>query len=476
MDIKLNSCKAINQLKKGGNVTPTNSSVHNDLADNYEKDAPEQMLLGKFEIKEGSTKKVLALSEELKTKTRDESGNLSFDYYLDNDDNTTIYFIEHYETGAGLTTHLEASYTTKFFANFAKQLESGYLADGQVTIYPVNTPESSIYIDQKNGIDDFKGMLKSMPDLNMELEQANSKGLQSIYITNQTDTKGFGSYLKLSNSNSGGKNWLYGMIEVDNKQGDINGISVGSASKPSQKWMDEAGANAKLLFQTPSLESSSNQPRSLQVNTGSYYLPFRTESENTAIFKANKFKPGIEIELPTTDELVIDEDHDLINYFGLNGKFGNVIQGMSKVTSLLQEEGFAVIDTSEQPRRKLHASFNGLDLNKTFDKIGLIRTNKRGKKLYDSSTDRFIDFNSNNADDVIRAAENSGELSFTKDKLIIHGGYMYSPIIKHDGEYFTPQNSTTRITGSNSFEMSVHDKLYDFSLIFSHSNDMPLMN
>merc|ERR1711934_331030 len=162
--------QTVERLKLGGEVTPTNSSVHNNFADNYETNAPEQMLIGKFEIKEGKSEKVLKISEKLRNETIKESGNLSFDYYFEKGSDTTIYYIEHYKQGSDIAFHLQQSYTTKFFEKFAKKLESGYLADGEVSIYPVNTPQSSIYIEQKNGIDTFKEMLDSMPDLNMKLK------------------------------------------------------------------------------------------------------------------------------------------------------------------------------------------------------------------------------------------------------------------------------------------------------------------
>ena len=339
------------------------------------------MLLGKFEIKDGSIKEVLAISETLRNKTRKEKGNLSFDYYLENGDNTTIYFIEHYVEGAAISEHLVASYTTKFFADFAKQLETGNLADGQVTIYPVNTPEASIYSEQMNGIDMFKDMLKSMPDLSMKVEATDSSDLQTIYVTNGTDTRGFGSFLEFQNSSSE-KNWLYGMIELDNESGDINGVALGESEKPTDQWMREAGKNATLLFESSSEQNNHPSSRSVQVNTGTYYIPFRTKSAPQDVFSNKTFSAGLTIDLPNNDELSIKEDKGIIDFHGMTGGFGNVIQGMSKVTSMLQEEGYAVIDTREQPRRDLHASFHGFRTNEEADKISLIKSTIKGK-IYD---------------------------------------------------------------------------------------------
>ncbi|WP_413440211.1 antibiotic biosynthesis monooxygenase [Synechococcus sp. MIT S1220] len=469
--------KTFQQLKRGGSVTPTNSSVHNDLSDNYESNAPEQMLLGKFEIKDDSIDAVLSLSEELREKTRQETGNLSFDYYLEKGDNTTIYYIEHYKEGSDISLHLQKSYTTEFFADFAKHLESGYLADGQVTIYPVNTPQASIYIEQANGIDMFKDMLESMPDLSMKVEAPEPKDIQTVYVTNQTDTKGFGSFLQFNNSHSKKKEWLYGVIEVDNDSGEINGVALGDPDQPSEQWMKEAGENATLLFETSSNKNNHMMSRSVQVNTGVHYLPFRTKSKHQDIFSKKTFDSDLQLDLPKDrSDLSVDEDKGIINYHHMSGAFGNVIQGMSKVTSVMQEEGFAVIDTREQPRRQLHASFSGFEPSEDSDKISLIKSNKKGK-IYDFEKEKFVKSNSNNLQRIIASALESDDMpSFTKDHLTIEGGNIYTPVVRHEGTYFTPNNATTKITGSNAFEMTIHDQMYDFTLNFSQSNQMPLLN
>lgn len=62
------------------------------------------------------------------------------------------------------------------------------------------------YIEQANGIDMFKDMLESMPDLSMKVEAPEPKDIQTVYVTNQTDTKGFGSFLQFNNSHSKRRN------------------------------------------------------------------------------------------------------------------------------------------------------------------------------------------------------------------------------------------------------------------------------
>ena len=159
----------------------------------------------------------------------------------------------------------------------------------------------------------------------------------------------------------------------------------------------------------------------------------------------------------------------------MSGGFGNVIQGMGKVTSTLQEEGFAVIDTREQPRRQLHASFDGFKPGKDSDKISLIKSNKKGK-IYDFEKEKFVKTNSGNLQRVIGSALESDAMpAFTQDHVTIEGGNIYMPVVRHEGAYFTPENARTKITGSNDFEMTVDSQTYDFALNFSQSNQMPLL-
>lgn len=465
----------VKSLRLGGEVKPTNSSVHTNLADNYEVNAPEQILLGKFEIKKGESKKVLRLSRKLRKKTIQEPGNLSFDYYFEKGSDTTIYYIEHYNKGSDLAFHLEQSYTTKFFEKFAKMLESGFLADGKVSIYPVNTPQSSIYIEQKNGIDTFKDLLESMPDLSMKLEFGDSSIKRTAYITNQTDTSGFGTFLEFSNSQIGESDWLYGIIKVDDSLASINGIEPGNSKNPSSQWINEAGPNARILFQTKVDPLSKSNTRNIQVNTQSYYIPFRTKAKPEDLFIEGNFNSAAEIEIPLDGDLVINKNRGLINYHDLSATFGNVIQGMSKVTSISQETGHYILDTSDQPRRDLTVSFRGFEKQDAHDEITLVKTNEDISQIFDYKSNKFITITDNNIDTIIRYADQSKSIDFTDSLSTIVGGSVYTPVIKHDNKYFTPYNTMSRITGANSFEMTVNDFVYDFTIDFTKSNQMPVL-
>lgn len=467
--------QTVERLKLGGEVTPTNSSVHNNFADNYETNAPEQMLLGKFEIKEGKYEQVLKISEKLRTKTIEESGNISFDYYFEKGSDTTIYFIEHYKQGSDIAFHLQQSYTTKFFEKFAKKLESGFLADGEVSIYPVNTPQSSIYIEQKNGIDTFKEMLDSMPDLSMKLKHGDSNLKRTAYITNGTDTSGFGTFLEFTNLQISESDWLYGIIEVDDSSATINGIEPGNSATPSSQWMNEAGSTANILFQTKIDSSSKSNPRNIQVNTRSHYIPFRTKAKPEDLFINDNFNPAVEIEIPQDGELKIKKTKGIIKYHDLNAEFGNVVQGMSKVTSILQENGHYVLDTTDQPRRDLTISFNGFEKQNAHDEISLIKTNEDVSKIYDYEKNKFTKITDDNLDSIIRYADQSESIDFTDTTSTVVGGFVYTPVIKNGNQYFLPFNTSTRITGSNSFEMNVNDDIYDFAIDFTKSNEMPIL-
>jgi quinol monooxygenase YgiN len=456
-------------------VKPTNSSVHNNFADNYEKNAPEQMLLGKFEVKKGKSEDVIRLSEKLRKKTIKETGNLSFDYYFEKGSDTTIYYVEHYNQGSDIAFHLQQSYTTKFFEKLAPKLDSGLLADGEVSIYPVNTPQSSIYIEQKNGIDTFKDLLDSMPDLSMKLEFGDSSLKRTAYITNETDTSGFGTFLEFSSLQISESDWLYGIIKVDDSSASVNGIEPGNSINPSRQWMNEVGSNANILFQTKVDLSSKSNPRSIQVNTKSHYIPFRTKAKPESLFIGENFNPAAEIEIPLDSDLLIKKNKGVINYHDLTATFGNVVQGMSKVTSILQETGHYTLDTTDQPRRDLTISFNGFDKQNALDEISLVRTNEDISQIFDYESNEFATITENNIDPIIRYADQSKSIDFTDATSTIVGGYIYSPVIKHNNQYFMPSNTSSRIIGANSYEMIVNDFIYDFTIDFTKSNEMPIL-
>ena len=463
------------KLQRGGRVDVTNSSVDTDLASNYGDSAPQQMLLGKFEISDGSRQRVLKISKKLKNKTNKEPGNISFDYYLESDDSNTVYFIEHYARGADIAAHLQKSYTAKFFQNFAPLLETGDLADGDVSIYPVNTPESQIYIDQKNGLDLFGELLDSMPEMDMTLSIKRSDSLETIYVSNKTDTEGYGSFLSFKPTQADLEDWTYGLISVDNSNGDINGISIGNISQPSQNWLDEASVRSKLLFETsPSAMGGDQYSRNIQVQTKGHYLPFRTKTDAGLVYDGNKFAEGVSIDLSENNQISLDENTETIVFEGMTGSYGNVIQGMSTVTSAPQEQGKSIIDTSQQPRRTLYGTINYADPDGINSDIALVECNSSGDIL-DPLTGRFHAITSSAGQSIIADMEQSGDLNYLQSSLEIEGGSMYTPVIKKDNSYYTFANTDSAILGANAFSMNIDGITDEFSISFTHSEQMPLL-
>lgn len=463
------------KLKQGGTVDVTNSSVDTDLASNYGVSAPEQMLLGKFEIKDESRKKVLKISNKLRNKTIKESGNISFDYYLETGDSNTIYFIEHYSSGSDIAGHLQKSYTAKFFQKFAPLLETGDLADGDVTIYPVNTPESQIYVDQENGIDLFSDLLESMPEMDMTLSIKGSDTLETIYVSNETDTEGYGSFLNFRPTNSDTEGWTYGLISVDNSRGDINGISIGDINQPSQNWLNEASIRSKLLFETnPTANASEHYSRNIQVNTKQHYLPFRTRTDAGLVYNENKFAEGVSFDFSERGQSLLDQNTETFVFEGMAGSYGNVIQGMSTVTSSLQEQGKMIIDTSHQPRRTLYGTINFEDEKNSNTDIALIECNASGDIL-DPLTGDFHAVTTETAQSILSELEQAGDLTYLQSSLEIEGGSLYTPVIKKENIYYTFANTDSSILGANAFEMNVDGVSDEFSITFTHSEQMPLL-
>lgn len=464
------------RIKKSGNVEVTNSSVDVDLASNYESSAPEQMLLGKFDIKDGSKEKVLKISEKLKQKTNEESGNISFDYYLEKNNSNTIYFIEHYSSGSHIASHLQKSYTAKFFQEFAPLLETGDLADGDVSIYPVNTPESQVYADQENGIELFTDLLESMPEMDMTLAIQEGIDLQTIYVSNKSDSKGYGSFLEFTPTQTDLESWTYGLITVDNEDGDINEISIGNTEAPDQNWLNEAASRTRILFETSATATDSQKySRNLQVNSKTHYLPFRTESDADLIINNNQLSSDINFDFSNGSQVQLDEANESFIFEGIIGSYGTVIQGMSTVTSALQEKGSNIIDTSHQPRRTLHGTINHTGSNDIKSDIGLIITNSTGD-IYDSQTGNFHSITSEAGQSTLASMEANGDLTYMDPHFEIKGGNLFTPVIKKDGKYYTFANTESSILGANAFEMVVNEVADQFSIEFTHSEQMPLLS
>ena len=124
---------------------------------------------------------------------------------------------------------------------------------------------------------------------------------------------------------------------------------------------------------------------------------------------------------------------------------------MSKVTSISQETGHYILDTSDQPRRDLTVSFRGFEKQDAHDEITLVKTNEDISQIFDYKSNKFITITDNNIDTIIRYADQSKSIDFTDSLSTIVGGSVYTPVIKHDNKYFTPYNTMSRITGANSF-------------------------
>ncbi|MEC8688658.1 MAG: hypothetical protein VXX57_04145 [Cyanobacteriota bacterium] len=466
-------------LNKGGEVDIKNSSVDTDLASNYGDSAPQQMLLGKFELADGARSDVLKLSKQLKkeiNKNEGDNESLSFDYYLEKGDKNTIYFIEHYAEGQYLASHLTKSYTAKFFEDFAPHLKSGDLADGAVSIYPVNTPESNIYIEQKNGINMFNEMLESMPDMEMTLSVSDTSPVEMIYVSNRSDTGGFGSFLEFSQTSTDKKEWSYGVIAVDNENGHLNGVEIGDPNEPNQDWLQEAASHTTILFETnPSFDEIEDLSRNIQVNTKSHYLPFRTRSGADSIFAKNGFAEDVVLEFPENDQLKLKDKTDTVLFKGMQARYGNVVQGMSTVTSHPQEKGFHVIDTNQQPRRTLFGTVDHTNSDGDTAELTLVKSNSKGKIL-DPLTGEHHPISSPNAQRSIAQMEADGLISYFQNSFELEGGSFYTPVLKKDDTYYSFANADSSIRGANTFEMVLDGSSNQFNFKFTHSEQMPLLS
>ena len=133
----------------------------------------------------------------------------------------------------------------------------------------------------------FNTMLESMPEMAMTLSVKNASSLDTIYVSNRTDTKGYGSFLEFAPNYSDNSAWTYGIIAVDNRKGRINNVDIGDREQPSQDWLDEASSRTTILFETSPAYIDKNQSRHIQVDTKSHYVLFRTSSDSNSLLTKN---------------------------------------------------------------------------------------------------------------------------------------------------------------------------------------------
>ena len=439
---------AMTSALQSSTLSTANNTVNSDLyAEN------QQMLIGRFQIKSEDMDQVLAISDALKTQTDQESGNISFDYYIDESDPNTIVYIEHYENGQALTAHLSASYTTAFFAELGPLTQSGLLADGNVGIYPVNSATSQFYPEQLNGLDLLGDILEGMPDLHLSLSVEKGKLVTSV----PSGSDDIGGYINVTLTERSKRNKTYGYLDAE-------------SDKPVILFESDSSLNSKRLENI--LE------RKVAVTAGSSIQFFSSDQSAGDIIKRGLSSSA---KLSRSRTLTSQSDGS-VTFDGLQISLDVPYQGIEQVSSLLQTSAKPVIDLEQMPRRDISGSTH---LYSTSGKMlcdskegsqyhrGLYQLSNQSGAIKDPVTGRRI-----------KASDSSRYQSALADQIdsipqtklfTVEGGYEYAPFLEVDGKIYTPYNSDVKVIGSNSFLFDTKEGDYITSISFATSENVPLM-
>lgn len=439
---------ALNKALQSSSLSTTNNTVNPDVAGDNQ-----QMLIGRFQIAPGAMEEVLELSAALKQQTNQESGNISFDYYLDDLNPSTIVYIEHYTDGAALTNHLLATYTTAFFAQLGPLTASGLLADGNVGIYPVNSNISQFYPEQLQGLDLLTEIISGMPDLHLTLSSDKGKLLTAVPSGN-TD---IGGYISVSNSSRSNRNYTYGYLDPDSK------LPV-------------------ILFESSSslrhsAESRALLERKVPVISGQAIRFFRTDQSAVDIMKGGLSKSA---KLSSSNSLKVDRE-GRASFDGLEINLDVPYQGIEQVSSNLQTEARPLIDTTQMPRRDIAGEIHlfdpkGRHIDSSSDfEFGIYQVADKTGAVIDPVTGKRL--KSSNGTSYIKAVNRliSGTGTSSSEELIIEGGFLYSPYLKSAEKIYTPYNSGVKITGANTFLFDVGNSTYLSAINFMTSENIPLL-
>ena len=429
-------------------LSTVNNTVNSDLyADN------QQMLIGRFQIKAGDMGQVLSLSATLKTQTDQESGNISFNYYIDEADPTTIVFIEDYENGGALTTHLNATYTTSFFAQLGPLTQSGLLADGTVGIYPVNSDISQFYPEQLQGLDLLDGILSSMPDLHLSLSSESGKLVASV----PSGSNDIGGYINVTQSSGSSKYRTYGYIDP-------------ITSKPV------------ILFETDgslrvSSDSSDILDRKVAVTSGEALRFFATKQSASAVVRNGLSKSAT---LSNDKNLTVTASGDAV-FAGLAIDLDVPYQGVQQVSSVLQTQAKPLVDLQQMPRRDITGAVHLYDKSGNHidslvkSEFGLYQVANTSGDIEDPITGKLVKAsNSLRYRSVLSNQLSSGD-SANSDAFTLEGGFSYAPYLEVGSKIYTPYNTDVKLVGTNSFLFNTSSGAYITSVDFYGSDGVPLM-
>lgn len=442
---------ALNKALSSATLSTANNTVNSDLSANNQ-----QMLVSRFQIQPGAMDQVLALSAALREQNIQEPGNISFNYYIDENNPSTIVFIEVYENGETLTNHLLATYTTAFFAQLGPLTSSGVLADGNVGIYPINSDISQFYSQQLNGINLLSDIIADMPDLHLNLSDDKGKLLASV----PSGGSDIGGYINVRQASRSGRDGTFGYIDPLTK---------------SPVILFESDRGLRSSAETKDLLS-----RKVPVVSSQALRFFHTDQSAAEVTRMGLSSSA---SLSSARSLKVNSTGEQASFQGLKINLDVPYQGIQQVSSSLQIKSKPLVDLTQTPRRDLtgithlyNSSGKHLDSLRGADDYGLYRVATQSGAVVDQVTGNKIKPSNSLAyqqavSKQIDQAALSGSEAFS-----LEGGFYYAPYLKLEGEVFTPYNTDVKITGSNTFLFDTGKESLMTSILFQHSEGVPLLS
>jgi quinol monooxygenase YgiN len=441
--------EALGQALQSSTLSTVNNTVNSDLyGDN------QQMLVGRFQIRSGNMDNVLALSATLKEQTGQESGNISFDYYIDDQDPSTIVYIEQYESGQALTAHLSATYTTSFFAQLGPLTQLGLLADNNVGIYPINSGISQFYPEQLQGIDLLGDILAGMPDLHLSLSESKGKLLTSV----PSGSNDIGGYVSVSKTRKGGQGKTYGYL--DPVTGEPVILFESADSFRSTKALNSIPDRKIAVTSDQSLRFfNTDQTAQDIIDDGLSNSATLSTSRNLKV-KANGEA--------TFDRLTISLD---VPY-----------QGVQQVSSILQTQAMPLVDLQQMPRRDITGSVHLYnDAGKHIDSLkrgdyGVYQVANKSGSISDPITGRSIKASDSSRYLAALSTQIASQPAEDADSFVIEGGFQYAPYLQLGRKIYTSYNSDVKMVGTNSFLFDTDKGSFMITADLFASESVPLMS
>lgn len=444
----------LQELSKTSTLSTSNNTVNSDIEANNQ-----QMVVGRFQIKPGSMDQVLAISAALKKKTIQESGNISFDYYIDELDPNKIVYIEQYTDGAALTAHLTASYTTLFFSQLGPLTLSGLLGDGVVGIYPVNSQISQFYPTQIQGVQTLNSILQSMPDLHLTL--VNHKG--QLTATNPQGTANLGGFIKVAQSALDATSQTYGYLDPITNQ-------------PVILFEQDSG-----LIAAQGLRDYLTRDVSLTSGIGITLF-------STSQSAASVMSQGLKGATYSSDSNLIIEPSGTARFQELTISLDVPYQGIQYVSSKPQSSAKALIDLTQVPRRDITGSVHLYDATgQHIDSSGLMdygvyQVNDLNGSIRDPLTGNILTpraggRNQAAIDQKYQMLVSRDRLSstFYDDQFIAKGGSYLAPYLEIGRALYTPYNCDVDLVGSNCFAFNTPEGTFLSAVTLLKSDQVPLL-